>query len=172
MQCLFATLCTIHVRTCKCFIPYLRSLFMHSTYTSQHILRGSCISGGGSFQGGVAFMSVLRLTWWVPLSTRGRSCMTHLLLLWFCFGGERCEIWKIPPCDRGSWVCTHMVERSILWGDAFWVKWFCDFELLLALVPVVSSLCLFQEEPVFCFCMTVLSLASVFEGSCLVWSAA
>ena len=42
-------------------------------------------------------------------------------------------------------------------------------ELLLALVPVVSSLCLFLEEPVFCFCMTgVEPFASVFEGSCLV----
>ena len=42
-------------------------------------------------------------------------------------------------------------------------------ELVFSLVPVVLSLCLFLEEPVFCFCMTgVEPFSSVFEGSCLV----
>jgi len=43
-----------------------------------------------------------------------------------------------------------------------------EFELLHALASVVLSLCLFLEEPVLCHCMTVLSPASFFEGSCFV----
>ena len=32
----------------------------------------------------------------------------------FALGSEWCEKLKIPPCDRGSRVCTHMVEHCIL----------------------------------------------------------
>lgn len=110
-------------------VPYLRSLFLHSTYISQHILRGSCISGGGSFQGEWLPWVLVAHTWWVSLSTRGRvydsssfacSVLGGVLPKGESFGDEWCEIWKISSLWQGersvhsySWV-LHNVRGCIL----------------------------------------------------------
>ena len=124
---------------------------------------------GRFIPGGVAFMSALRLTWWVPLSTRGRSCITHLPLH---LGVSGVRFWKnFFLVTRESWVCTHMVERCILWGDAFWVS----------LVWVVLSFCMLIHRLCWAFASfwrsrCVLPLHDCvepclfLEGSCFVWS--
>ena len=169
MQCLFATLYTIHVRTCKC-LYHTWEAGLCPPFTLHSIFLGGVASQGEVHSRGSDLHDCVWLTLDESHCQQGGEFWLTFLCTW------EWVVWdwklKIPPCDRGSIVCTHMVECCILWGNAFWVKWFSDSELLHALVLVVSSLCLFLEEPMFCFCMTVLSPESVFEGSCLVWSAA
>ena len=85
-------------------VPYLRSLFMHSTCTSWHIFRGSCILGGGSFQGEWPPWVLVTHTWWVPLSTRGRV-LTHLPLH---LGVSGVRNWKFL-------LVTGVAECALIW---------------------------------------------------------
>ena len=151
MQSLFATLCTIPTRTCKC------------SYHTWEACLCTPLALLGIFSGGVASQgevhsrgSDLHECVWLTLDESHCQQGGEFWLTFLCTWDWVVWDWKlkIPPCDRGSRVCTHMVEHCILWGDAFWVKWFQCFELLFALVPVVLSLCLFLEEPVFCLYMT------------------
>jgi len=96
-----------------CTIP--EKLVKHSTCTSQHIFRGSCISGGGSFQGEWPSWVLEIHTWWVPLSTRGRvydsssfacSVLGGVFPKGESFGDEWCEILKNFLLVTGGAECA------------------------------------------------------------------
>ena len=146
-------------------VPYLRSLL--STPLAFHSIFWEGVASQGEVHTrGIDLHECLRLTWWVPLSTRGRVDDSSF----FAFGGKWCEFWKFFLVTRGIWVCTHMVEHYILWRDAFWVK-YSEFVLLSFHTGCVEPLPLSGEVGVFalfCLCMTVLSPASFLRGYVLV----
>ena len=155
MQCLFATLCSILARTCKC-LYHTWEAFICTPLTLHSIFWGGAASQGEVHSRGSGLRECFEThTWWVPLSTRGRVYDSSS----FALGMSDVRL-EIPPCDRGSWVCTHMVERCILWGDAFWVMWFSGFwAFACSFAGCVEPLPLSGGTGV-CLCMTVLSSAS------------
>ena len=146
-------------------IPYLRSLFRHPTCI-HGILSGGAVSQGEFHSRGSKLHECLRLTWWVPLSTRGRVYDSSS----FAFGSEWCEM-LILPSDKGELsVHSSWLSVCILWGDAFWVK-YSEFVLLSFHTGCVEPLPLSGGVGVFalfCLCMTVLSPASFLRGHVLV----
>ena len=81
------------------------------------------LSGGAASQGEVHsresdLHECLRLTWWVPLSKRGRVYDSSS----FAFGSEWCEMFFLPFDKVELSVHSSWLSVCILWGDAFWVK--------------------------------------------------
>ena len=178
-------------------VPYLRSLFLHSTCTSWHDLNRSCISGGGSFQGEWP-------SWVFCVSLDESHCQQVGEVVWlydsssFAFSALRGAFSKGKKLLGVSGVrfwkfllVTGGAECALIWLSIA----YCERKHLGYGVQVISVLskhfassgfwafacsCPGCVEPLplswgtgVCFCMTgVEPFASVFEGSFLVWSTA
>jgi len=94
----------VNARTIPEKLVYALHLHFLAYFQGELHLRGRFIPGG------VTSMTACDSHLTSPIVNKGESFDSSS----FALGSEWCEKLKIPPCDKGSRVCTHMVEHCIL----------------------------------------------------------